>query len=337
MNIPAQNPAPAVYVVEEQANPSSDFFVLPAIEAHRLKVIRCGFADLPTAAELSGAIVLFVRYVPTQWLKLVEAVRPTLQSLIFFMDDDVLDLEASVGMPWRYHLKLMRLAASRSRWLRRQKAVLWVSTPYLQQKYAAWQPRLVLPSAVMPPTGLRRIFYHGSASHQADIRWLRPVIAEVLQQDTNLVFEIIGGQAVYRLYKDLPRVNVVHPMKWPDYQAFIALQTYHIGLNPLQDIPFNRARSYTKFFDITRCKAVGIYSPDSACAEVISDRRDGLIVELKQDAWAEAILTLAQNESLRQTLLQHAEIKMRDLTVDAELGYVELMGLSTGLNDKPNL
>ncbi len=326
LNTATPKPVLTVYVVEEQANPSSDFFILPVIAAHGFRVIRCSFTDLPTAAELSGAIVLLVRYVPPKWLKLITAARATLHALIFFMDDDVLDLEASAGMPWRYHLKLMRLAAAHSRWLRRQNTVLWVSTPYLQQKYAAWQPRLILPSTVNSPTGLRRIFYHGSASHKADIRWLRPIIAEVLQQDTRLVFEIIGGQDTYHLYKPLPRVSVIHPMKWPNYQAFIAMQTYHIGLNPLQDIPFNRARSYTKFFDITRCKAVGIYSPNSACAEIINDKQDGLIVELQPAAWVDAILTLAQNEPLRQSLLQQAEVKMRELTVNAALSYAELMG-----------
>ncbi|MDO9106923.1 MAG: glycosyltransferase family 1 protein [Methylovulum sp.] len=321
----------SVYVVEEQANPSSDFFVLPAIRALGHRAVRCHFADLPTAAELSGAIVVFVRYVPPQWVKLVESMRTQLHALIFFMDDDVLDLDASSDMPWHYQLKLMRLSASRSRWLRRQKAVLWVSTPYLQQKYAAWQPRLILPSAVMPSDSLRRIFYHGSASHQVDIRWLQPVIAEVLYQDASLAFEIIGGQAIYSLYKGLPRVSIVHPMRWPNYQAFVAMQTYHVGLNPLQDIPFNRARSYTKFFDITRCKAVGIYSPGSACAEIICDQHDGLVVELEREAWIAAILKLAQDEQLRQTLLANAETKMRDLTKLAQHSYADQGGAKNAL------
>jgi len=339
LNIPASNhpanTAPTAYLVEEQANPSSDFFVLPAIRALGHRVIRCNFADLPAAVELSGAIVIFIRYVPPKWVKLIESVRPALRALIFFMDDDVLDLHASAGMPWRYQLKLARLAASHARWLQRQKAALWVSTPYLQQKYAAWQPCLILPSTVVSPTGLRRIFYHGSASHQVDIRWLQPVIAEVLQRDTQLVFEIIGGQPIYRLYKKMPRVSIVHPMKWPNYQAFISMQTYHIGLNPLQDIPFNRARSYTKFFDITRCKAVGIYSPNSACAEIISDRQNGLVVELEQAAWVEAILNLARDESLRQTLLHNAETKMRDLTDKAQHSYAGLMDLSDSSAENP--
>jgi glycosyltransferase involved in cell wall biosynthesis len=279
---------------------------------------------LPTQEDLCGAIVVFVRYLPAAWMRLVETVRPTLLDLVFFMDDDVLDLHASTGMHWRYRLKLARLAALQSRWLRKQNAVFWVSTPYLQHKYTSWQARLVLPSPITAPVGLKKIFYHGSASHNADIAWLQPVIAEVMQRDDNLVFEIIGDKNINRLFKGIPRTSVIHPMKWNSYQAFAASQTYHIGLNPLQDVAFNRARSYTKFFDITRCKAVGIYSPGSACTDIIEDGKDGLVVSLEQNAWVDAILKLALNEGLRESLLLNAEAKMAGLSEVAKENYVNL-------------
>lgn len=320
------NASVVVYLVEEQPNPSTDFFVLPAVMANGGQVKRCGFADLPAPADLEGAAVVFVRYVPPAWAKLVEAVRSRLHALVFFMDDDVLDAAASAGMPWRYRFKLVRLAAWRSGWLRRQGAELWVSTPYLQQKYAGWHPRLVLPSPVASPENLCRVFYHGSASHDAEIRWLRPVMEEVLRREERLVFEIIGGRDVYCLYRGLPRVNVVHPMKWPAYQAFLSRPGRHIGLAPLLDLPFNRARSYTKFFDFTRCGAVGIYSPDGACAEVVSHEADGLIVALEHEAWVTAILGLARDEPSRQSMLHKAEVKSAGLSNLAQQGYSGLLG-----------
>src|SRR5512137_2057101 len=121
-----------VYLIEERANPSTDYYVLPALSAAGHRVVRCRFIDLPAAADLTGAIVVFVRYVPTAWATLVESVRPQLHRLALFIDDDVLDLSASAGLPWRYRFKLARLAAWRSRWLRRNRAELWVSTAYLQ-------------------------------------------------------------------------------------------------------------------------------------------------------------------------------------------------------------
>lgn len=321
----AANAAGVVYLVEEQPNPSTDFFVLPAVMASGCRVRRCGFADLPAPADLEEAMVVFVRYVPLAWIKLVEAVRPRLSALAFFMDDDVLDVEASAGTPWRYRFKLARLAAWRSGWLRRQNAELWVSTPYLQQKYAGWHPKLVLPFPVATPLDVRRVFYHGSASHDAEIRWLRPIMEEALRREERLAFEIVGGRDVYRLYRSLPRVNVVHPMKWAAYQHFLSMQGRHIGLAPLLDLPFNQARSYTKFFDFTCCGAVGIYSTNGACAEVVKHGVDGLVVELEQEAWVTAILDIARDESLRQSLLGNAELNSAELVNMAQRGYSGLM------------
>jgi glycosyltransferase involved in cell wall biosynthesis len=167
----------------------------------------------------------------------------------------------------------------------------------------------------------RRVFYHGTASHDAEKRWLRPVAEEVLRRDDRIVFEIVGGQAVDRLYRGLPRVNVVHQMKWPAYQAFLALPGRHIGLAPLLRLPFNRARSYTKFFDITRCGAAGIYADHGACAAVVSDGEDGLLVPQKHEAWVEAILRVAQDEPLRQALVRNAHARLDALVREARDGY----------------
>ncbi len=314
-----------LYLVEERPNPSTDYFVLPAVAQSGLRVVRCDFSDLPLAADLEGAAVVFVRYVPSSWIKLVDAVRPMLSALVYFMDDDLLDARVTSGMSWRYRFKLARLATWRSAWLHHQGAELWVSTPYLQQKYAAWHAQLVLPSPITAPSGVCSVFYHGSSSHAAEIRWLRPVIEEALRCEERLAFGIVGGQEVYHLYRGLPRVNVMHPMSWSAYQHLLSMPGRHIGLAPLMDTSFNRARSYTKFFDFTRCEAVGIYSPNGACAGVIKDGVNGMIAELRQDAWIEAILKLAHDETLRQSMLHNAKVSADELADKAKLGYSGLL------------
>jgi hypothetical protein len=315
-----------VFLIEECANPSTDFFILPALANPRYHLVRCSHKDLPDAADLTGAVVIFVRYVPSVWAKLIAASRHRLRALVFFMDDDVLDFAATAGMPISYRFKLARLALSKSTWLRQHHAQLWVSTPYLAEKYAAWRPKVVLPSPLAFPERIRRVFYHGSvATHKAEIRWLQPVLEEVLHKDSAVVFEIIGKQDVVKWYRGLPRVTVVSTLKWPAYQPFLAMQERHVGLNPLLDIPFNEARSYTKFFDITRCGAVGIYTPDSHCSSIVEHRQHGLVVEPHQEAWAQAILSLTQDDVYWQTLLHNARAKMLELALDAQHCYADLL------------
>ena len=151
------------------------------------------------------------------------------------------------------------------------------------------------------------------------------MIEEALCCDERMVFEIVGGRDVYRLYRGLSRVNVVHPMKWPAYQAFLSTPGRHIGLAPLLDLPFNRARSCTKFFDFTRCGAVGIYSSNGACAEVVRHGVDGLIVKLEQEAWVTAILNLVRDEPLRQNFLLNACSGLEVMADMAQRGYSSLL------------
>ncbi|EIC22583.1 glycosyltransferase family protein [Thiorhodovibrio frisius] len=288
-----------VHLIEERPNPSTDYFVRPALPADGRPIQCHQFGQpLPDPTDLIGATVVLVRYVPPAWARLIERHRARLGELIYFMDDDLFDLAAAKGTPWRYRLKLARLATWRQHWLQRHKARLWVSTPYLQAKYAHWNPERLLPAPLPAPDsavgGNIRVFYHGSASHQAEIDWLYPVMQTALDAEPRLSFEIIGTAKVNRRYRRLPRTTVVHPMSWPTYQCFLATPGRHIGLAPLLDNPFNRARSCTKFFDITRAGAIGIYAAGSVCDELIQSNQDGLLIPMIAERWVDAILGLAQ-------------------------------------------
>ena len=319
-----------VYLVEERSNPSTDLYVRPAVSSDGVEVICCRFADLPLADELHAAQVVFVRYVPSSWAKLVSKIRPRLKGLAYFMDDDLLDFRATAGLPLGYRFKLTKLATLRKIWLQRQGVKLWVSTPYLQQKYHQWGPQLLLPRPLSLPAGefvkstLCRVFYYGTASHGAEIRWLKPVMEEVLRRDDRIVFEISGGEDVEDLYRGLPRVKVVKPMNWTAYQDFLSSGRRHIGLAPVCDSLFNRARSYTKFFDITHCGAVGIYAPGSASDGIINHGANGLVLEMNPTLWAEAILELVQGETERQSMVINAQKTLAELAGKAEQSYLKI-------------
>lgn len=304
-------PGAIVFLVEEQPNPSTDYFVRPACEGGGREVRRCGFDAVPPPGELSGAVVVFVRYLPAKWRRAVEQARDRLAGLVFFMDDDLLDASASAGLPWRYRYKLHSLAGAHRRWLREQGAQMWVSTTWLQEKYADWSPRRLQPRLEPAVRQGCRVFYHGTASHGDEIHWLLPVMREVLQRDPRVSFEIVGGRDVYRCYRALPRVTVVHPMKWEGYLAFRDLGGRDIGLAPLLDQPFNRARSCTKFFDITMAGAVGLYAAKSECANVVRDGMDGLLLPMQPQAWVAAILELAGDSARRRRMADAARARLQ--------------------------
>jgi len=57
----------------------------------------------------------------------------------------------------------------------------------------------------------------------------------------------------------------------------------------------------------------------------VQDRRNGLIIPLRKAKWVEAILELARDESLRQSLLQNAETASAELAGKAQRGYSGLL------------
>ncbi len=302
------------YIVEEGPNPSTDYFVLPALKYEPNPVIRCTWDQLPSAQDLAFSSVVFVRYVPAHWKTRIAQVRTSLVRLVYFMDDDLLDVQASAGLPWKYRYKLVMHATRHQRWLEQMQASLWVSTPWLKAKYASRNPALVAPKPIETPDCACRVFYHGSSSHRVEIEWLKPVIEQCINANPSISFEIIGDHAVNQLYRSIPRVTVVHPMKWPSYQTFLATPGRDIGLAPLLDQPFNQSRSYTKFFDITQAGAVGIYANPGPWRHLIEHEKNGLLCAMEPQVWIDAILGLAADALQREVMHSHARASINGMS-----------------------
>ncbi|WP_444932171.1 glycosyltransferase family 1 protein [Microbulbifer sp. SSSA002] len=295
-------------IIEEGRNPSTDYFILPFLQKLGVSWERAGFNDYPLYENIKNTKFIFVRYIPRKWQSLIDKNGAKIPEVYFFIDDDLFDWQAFLTMPIRYQTKIIRYSWSKQSWLKSIGAKLLVSTPYLQGKYTDWNPELLhAKSLKIERDNSLSIFYHGSASHLDDIRWLKPIVSEVLKQNSRLTFEVIGGSGVNRLFNDIPRVQVLHPMKWPTYISLLKKPGRSIGLAPLLDKPFNRARSHTKFFDITQSGAVGIYAAGDIYGRIVRHLENGLLLPMKPSLWIDGILQLAEDEALRENLLVEAK------------------------------
>lgn len=295
------------FVVHENANPSTDFFIAPVVGAGGR---YCSFDQLPEPAELAEATVIIVRYVSEPWRTLLQQHRPA--RLVFFMDDDLFDWRSFRGMPWRYQRKLFRFAWRHQRWLKQMGAELWVSSPWLAVKYESWNPKVIPPANPHPPaeltpqTPMKTFFYHGSASHRDELAWLVPVVEKVLAARDDVCFEVIGDRRVKDKFGHLHGVQVVHPMGWRSYQKFIR-QPRMVGLAPLLSSPFNAARSPTKFYDITAAGAVGLYADTPVYQRLVSHGANSLLLPMDQpQLWAEEIVRLLSSPARRAALFHDA-------------------------------
>jgi hypothetical protein len=311
----------SILIVEHGRMPSTDYFVLPRAKSLGVpsRVVDSALlADPPAALFAAGTLVIFVRYVESAWGKAVLRAKNAglLSGLIYFTDDDLFDIKSLHNLPTKYARKIRKIAPGR-KWLIKHQIILWVASRYLQEKYRDHAPVLIAPCPEESLYSRRngpKIFYHGTASHSDEINWLIPIIRQVQERCDHTTFEIIGDLSVNRLYRNIPRVSVLHPMSWDNYRAHCARADLQIGLAPLLETPFNAARSTTKFFDMVRCGAVGIYSDREPFSSFIRNRQDGFLVENSPALWADTIVSLAQDPDLRCRTYRNARQRALDIS-----------------------
>lgn len=253
-----------------------------------------------------GSLIILVRDIPVNWLKWLLLENNQYAGVVWFMDDDFPGAHSDRSLPKAYRKRLTSWYQKAFPLLARLCNQLWVSTPYLAQKYHLPE------SAVLPPVEpgcsvpqpLVRCFYHGSSSHTQEWAFVREVVGLVQEYNPDTWFELMGDHALYRQFRGIPRISILHPMQWPDYLAMTSSRNMDIGLAPLMDSPFNLSRSHTKFLDITRQSAVGIYSERFCHAQEIMNSGAGLVLPDDPQVWSEEIGSLIKQD--RSTMLDKA-------------------------------
>ncbi len=320
-----------IFIIEEKRNPSTDYYIIPLLK-HLGYYERSFFINSPPKEiKHANLILIFVRYITRDWVNFVEKNRNKIKKIIYFFDDDLFDMKAWKGLPLRYIKKLFLKAYRWKKWLINIKSEFFVSTEYLAKKYAYLDPSILPPYPIFEPVvseekaNTLSLFYFGTDSHLQEKLWLYDIIEEIMNYNREIVFEIIGGSKVYRRFKNLKNVIVLHPIAWDAYKNFLLTKKRHIALVPFLNGGFRSAKSYIKFFEIVACGAVGIYSKNSPYEEIIKDRKNGILVPNEKAHWIEAIKILIDDEGFRHKLFLNSVDKLNFLRKSAEKVYLEII------------
>lgn len=263
-----------------------------------------------------GCAVILVRDTPLSILEKLLLYKKDISDVVWFIDDDIPGASGDSSLPVAYKKRL-------SGWYRKAKPYLAslcskvsVSTEWLASKYNLSKSSVLSPlDPEIKQQSVIRCFYHGSSSHAQDWDFVVEVAQKVQTRNSNISFEFIGDHALYKRCKNIARVQILHPMQWQDYLSLTGSRTMDIGLAPLLDNPFNKARSHTKFLDICRQGAVGIYSSSFPLSTEIKGFNAGLVLPNNPDSWVVGIeqLALANLDPMRVG----AESLKRELVKDS--------------------
>lgn len=301
----------SLLILHEGDSPTLAYF--EAAIRGRFPCAVCQLVDTLTSPSIEvdkGTAIVVIRFISSEWQREIVRNIDDLSQVVYFMDDDLFDPSALTALPKAYRTKIIRRSAAQHRWITTHCDTIWVSTPYLANKYAHLNPDVVPAQPTPRLLALTRpvkIAYHGSSSHRAEKYWLREVIEGVLKQCPQASFEIFGEHEIYKLYRNLPRVTVLHPMSWQNYLDYTQHHRVDIGLAPLLESGFNTARGPVKFYDFVRMNAVGVYSNCAPYSGFIEQNINGVLLNNDPQSWIETLALLVNSINARQTLAENAK------------------------------
>lgn len=306
-----------VVVLTQRESPTCDFYVRHRLANCKLPVTYWILGE-KCPVPLGGAFLIVVRYLDRISVEIIERSRKEISGVAYLLDDDLVAAVGDRSLPLHYRLYMAQFWIRYARRLGRFASEVWAASDVLAERLEQSgavhridpDPAPFALPCEREPSGGRavEIFYHGQKTHGAERGWLKDVVAVVHEACPNTRFEITGGRRTAALYREFQRVRVCPPLSWPDYLRRSADARFDIGLAPLVSTPFNRARSWVKYLDISRFGAVGIYASGLPYGCVVEDGRNGLLRPPDAvDAWIEALISLVENRDMRERLVQQID------------------------------
>jgi glycosyltransferase involved in cell wall biosynthesis len=314
-----------VALLHQGAGSTIDHFLRGPLECLGAHIVEIDSSVPPRAAdsaELAGcALVVVVRYLERPWLAPLATLRRNGTPVVFLMDDDLLDPAAQAALPRAYRRRLWERITHLRRRLPGLVDGLWVTSDALAEKYGSLGvERLELrphPSLLAPRPRLQ-LAYLGTSAHEAEIQWLLPLLETLQSRHTHTHVELFGDHDVNRSFRNLPRLRILHPMRWANYLAETGEGRIDILLTPLLASPFNATRAPVKLIDAARCGAAGLYSDRPPYRGFVQHGQDGLLLDDAPASWLAAIDRLIADPEERQRLAAGARRRARALSWPAD-------------------
>jgi hypothetical protein len=95
----------------------------------------------------------------------------------------------------------------------------------------------------------------------------------------------------------------------PDYDRFLrefSAAQFDIGLAPLEDTPFHRSKTNTKFRDYGACGVAGVYSNVPVYSDCVVHKKTGILVNNSADEWYQGIADLIDDRISRSAIQKSA-------------------------------
>ena len=235
-------------------------------------------------------------------------------AIVYEIDDDLLALPSDHPL----HAQAAAGKDGVQRLLRRADAVT-VTTPLLAEVMRVHNPRVfVLPNYIdptlWPPLQPRAadndapltVAYAGTFTHARDLAFLLPLIGRLrAAYPGRLRFSFMGCAPAALAQADDVTFDK-GGYEYPVYAQKLRAAPFDIAIAPLEDTPFNRAKSNIKYLEYARCRIPGVYARLAPYASCVRDGENGLLASADPDEWFAKIRMLIDDAALRRRIADAA-------------------------------
>lgn len=273
-----------------------------AIQEMHLKASDLAWADLVLLGRLDS------------WyeLQLVRKLHEAGKTLIYIMDDDLLNIPDEVTSASYYNQPCIQ------RYIREiidLSDVILSPSPLLLEKYAvdgrkgilteepALQPVPYKPHKEDQPI---KIGFAGSVDRTGDLEGiLRESLLRIRQEyGDKMAFEFFGGKPKFA--EELGARCIPYTESYDDYRTTLNGLEWDIGLAPMPESDFHACKHYNKFTEYAAAGIAGIYSNVSPYNRLAAFPGCAVLCENRADAWTEALRSLLENRELREDIRRKA-------------------------------
>ncbi len=249
--------------------------------------------------------------------------------LVYEIDDDVWTMQAD--NPFRPFYDRETLTAMED--MIRKAHMVTVPCRGLAEAMARWNANVaIIPSGVDPGVfalerarfpGEVRLGFSGSKTHDRDFAPLLEVLPGIMRRHPEVKLTLIGEaptalKSTLKNFGLLPRVVDVGWVPWEGndkqpsmYQALAAAGT-DIAMVPLNDTPFNVAKSAIKYYENGALRTCVAAADTGIYAETIRDGENGRLVKANRSTqWERVLEELIVDEAQRQRLGEAAREEVR--------------------------
>lgn len=285
-----------------------------------------------TIADIDGAdAIVVVRAVEPVAMGLVEYARAQGKAVIYSWDDNWLqfpkDGSALSTFIWRQENQ------SALKQILRHSHVVKASTMEIYKESLRHNP-----SVVMYPYGFDlslkekikrvpkskngvRIGYFGTPGRDSQFDFVLDALKLVQETHPEVEIEFFGF--VPERAKELKNVKAIDYRE--DYEGSVRQflsRNWDIGLAPLAQFAFNRAKLPTKYRDYAAGECAGIYTNIACYQNVVTHGKTGLLCENTPRDWADAILALIDKPEMRVEIAKAAFDHLKaELSADHAAGW----------------